>query len=105
LKAHITKRLNLVKNSFTLVETLISITLLAIVVSGFLNSSYYDEQNHKNFMLLNNLENKFNTQNYSDLIKTSTSIQIVKNNENIENINVSKYQFANENIKIYKYEK
>jgi hypothetical protein len=32
-------------------------------------------------------------------------IQIVKNNENIENINVSKYQFENDNIKIYKYEK
>ena len=102
---HIIKRLSLVKNSFTLVETLISITLLAVVVSGFLNSSYYDEQNHKNFMLLNNLENKFNTQSYSDFTKTSTSIQIVKNNENIENINVSKYQFENDNIKIYKYEK
>ena len=37
----------MVKNSFTLVETLISITLLAIVISGFLNSSYYDEQNQK----------------------------------------------------------
>ena len=56
-------------------------------------------------MLLNNLENKFNTQNYSDFSKTSTSIQIVKNSVNIENINVSKYQFANEDIKIYKYEK
>ena len=56
-------------------------------------------------MLLNNLENKFNTQSYSDFTKTSTSIQIVKNNENIENINVSKYQFENDNIKIYKYEK
>jgi type II secretory pathway pseudopilin PulG len=102
---HIIKRLSLVKNSFTLVETLISITLLSIVISGFLYSSYYDEQNHKNFMLLNNLENKFNTQSYSDFTKTSTSIQIVKNNENIENINVSKYQFENDNIKIYKYEK
>ena len=51
------------------------------------------------------LENKFNTQRYSDFTKTSTSIQIVKNNENIENINVSKYQFENDNIKIYKYEK
>lgn len=95
----------MVKNSFTLVETLISITLLAVVISGFVNSSYYDEKNHKNFMLLNNLENKFNTQNYSDFSKTSTSIEIVKNDENIENINVSKYQFENEDIKIYKYEK
>ncbi|MDY0052835.1 MAG: prepilin-type N-terminal cleavage/methylation domain-containing protein, partial [Aliarcobacter sp.] len=91
------------KNSFTLIETLISITLLAIVISGFLNSSYYDEKNHKNFMLLNNLENKFNTQTYNEFTKISTSIKIVKNETNIENINVSKYQFENEDIKIFKY--
>ena len=54
-------------------------------------------------MLLNNLENKFNTQSYSDFTKTSPAIQIVKNNENLENINVFKYQFKNDNIKIDKY--
>jgi uncharacterized protein YpuA (DUF1002 family) len=95
----------LVKNSFTLIETLISITLLIIVISGFFYSSYYDEKNNKNFMLLNDLENKFSTQNYNNLTKTSTQIQIVKNKETTDYISVSKYTFENDEIKIFKYEK
>jgi hypothetical protein len=93
------------KNSFTLLETLISITLLAIVMSGFKYSSYHDEKNHKNFVLLNDLENKFNTENYTSFTKTSNSIQITKNKETIENLSVQMYQFENGNIKIFKYAK
>lgn len=95
----------MVKNSFTLLETLISITFLSIVISGFTYSTYYDENNHKNFMLLNEIENKFNTKDYTNFIKTSKTIEITKNEETTENIIVSKYQFENENIKIFKYEK
>jgi uncharacterized repeat protein (TIGR01451 family) len=47
-------------------------------------------------MLLNDLENKFNTQNYTDFIKTSSSIEIVKNKTIKENLTVLKYQFENE---------
>ena len=97
--------MNLVKNSFTLLETLISITLLSIVISGFFYSTYQDVTNHKNFMLLNELENKFDTKNYTDFSKISKNLQIIKNKTNIENITVSSYQFENENIKIFKYEK
>ena len=99
------KQLNLVKNSFTLFETLISITLLIIVISGFAKSSYYDENNNKNFMLLNDLENMFNTKNYNNFTKTSIQIQIIKNKESTEYMGVSKYQFENESIKLFKYEK
>ena len=95
----------MVKNSFTLLETLISITLLAIVISGFSYSAYYDEKSHKNFVLLNDLENKFDMQNYGSFSKLSKQIEIIKNKETSENIFVSKYQFENDNIKIYKYEK
>lgn len=56
-------------------------------------------------MLLNDLENKFNTQNYNNLTKTSTQIQIVKNKETTDYISVSKYTFENDEIKIFKYEK
>jgi hypothetical protein len=56
-------------------------------------------------MLLNNLENKFDTKNYSDFTKISTSIEIIKNQNTIENITVFKYQFEDKNIKIFKYEK
>lgn len=97
--------MNLVKNSFTLLETLISITFLSIVISGFLYSSYHDDSNHENFMLLNDLENKFDTKNYSKFSKTNQNLVTIKNNQIIENIIVEKYLFQNNNIKIFKYEK
>ena len=56
-------------------------------------------------MLLNELENKFDTQNYTSFSNNKTTIQITKNKETIENITVSKYQFENDDIKIFKYEK
>ncbi len=95
----------MVKNSFTLIETLISITFLSIVISGFLYSSYHDELNQENFMLLNNLENSFDTKDYKNFTKTNQTLQITQNEETTQNITVSKYQFENENIKIFKYEK
>jgi hypothetical protein len=95
----------LVKNSFTLIETLISITFLSIVISGFLYSSYHDELTQENFMLLNNLENSFDTKDYKNFTKTNQTLQITQNEETTQNITVSKYQFENENIKIFKYEK
>ena len=93
------------KNSFTLLETLISITFLSIVISGFLYSSYHDKTNQENFMILNDLENRFDTKNYTNFTKTNQNLQIIKNKEISENIVVSKYQFENENIKLFKYEK
>ena len=95
----------MVKNSFTLIETLISITFLSIVISGFLYSSYHDELTQENFMLLNNLENSFDTKDYKNFTKTNQTLQITQNEETTQNITVSKYQFENENIKIFKYEK
>lgn len=95
----------MVKNSFTLIETLISITFLSIVISGFIYSSYHDEIDQKNFMLLNNLENSFDTKDYKNFTKTNQTLQIIQNQETTQNITVSKYQFENENIKIFKYEK
>ena len=95
----------MVKNSFTLVETLISITFLSVVISGFMYSSYHDEINQENFMLLNNLENSFDTKDYKNFTKTNKTLQITQNQEITQNFTVSKYQFENENIKIFKYEK
>lgn len=93
------------KNSFTLIETLISITFLSVVISGFMYSSYHDEINQENFMLLNNLENSFDTKDYKNFTKTNKTLQITQNQEITQNFTVSKYQFENENIKIFKYEK
>ncbi|MCR1814646.1 type IV pilus modification PilV family protein [Aliarcobacter butzleri] len=93
------------KNSFTLIETLVSITLLLIVIIGFKYSTYYDGNSSKNFMLLNNLENLFDTKNYGSFQNSTKTLQLIKNKEIIENITVTKYQFENENIKLFKYEK
>lgn len=93
------------KNSFTLIETLVSITFLLIVIGGFTKSSYNNEKDEEIFMILNELGNKFNTKNYSSFSKSSNYITIIKNKTTLENISVSKYQFENENIKLFKYEK
>lgn len=75
------------------------------MISGFLYSSYHHELNQENFMLLNNLENSFDTKDYKNFTKTNQTLQITQNEETTQNITVSKYQFENENIKIFKYEK
>ena len=95
----------MLKNSFTLIETLISITFLSVVISGFMYSSYHDEINQENFMLLNNLENSFDKKDYKNFVKTNQTLQITQNQEITQNFTVSKYEFENENIKIFKYEK
>ncbi len=56
-------------------------------------------------MLLNNLENLFDTKNYGSFQNSTKTLQLIKNKEIIENITVTKYQFENENIKLFKYEK
>ena len=95
----------MVKNSFTLFETLISITILLIIVSGFLNSSYYDEKSVNTSSLLNNLENKFDSNNYDSFSTINTKITLIKNQYLKEEILVKKHVFQNEDIKIFKYEK
>lgn len=100
-----TKQLNLVKNSFTLLETLFSITILAFIISGFIHSSYYDEKNSLNYMSLNNLENIFDTQKYKTLPKNSKNLEIIINDTQIKSQNVTSYEYKDENIKLIKYEK
>ncbi|WP_192894400.1 hypothetical protein [Arcobacter suis] len=56
-------------------------------------------------MLLNNLENSFDTKDYKNFTKINQTLQITQNQETTQNVTVSKYQFENENIKIFKYEK
>lgn len=102
---HTLKLLSLVKNSFTLFETLLSITVLIIIVSGFLNSSYYDEKAINTSSLLNTLENKFTTNDYSSFTHSNQKINIIKNKTIKKEIIVKKHIFENEDLKIFKYEK
>ncbi len=81
-------------------------TILIIIISGFLNSSYYDEKAINTSALLNSLENDFDTNNYTNFIaEPIKEIRIIKNNTTEEQILVKKYSFENDDIKIFKYEK
>ena len=95
----------MVKNSFTLFETLLSITILIIIISGFLNSSYYDEKAINTSSLLNTLENNFTTNSFDSFSTSNIKIVITKNHHTNEEILVKKHSFENDKIKIFKYEK
>ncbi len=101
----IKKLVNLQKNSFTLIETLISLTILLIVLAIFNQISKDNLEEDKIFNLLNSLENSFELKNYSNLQKSSKNINIIKNENIIESININVYTYKDENIKIFKYEK
>lgn len=98
------KLVSLGKNSFTLFETIVSITLLAIVVSGFIHSNT-SNNNDILFQKLNEIENSFDTNDYSNHIKLNTKVTFIIDENIEEEILVKKYEFNNQDIKIYKYEK
>ena len=93
------------KNSFTLLETVISITILLITITIFHQISKNNLDEDRIFMLLNDLENKFNIKDYATFGKEYKSINILKNDSINENINVNVYFYNDENIKLFKYEK
>lgn len=99
------KACELAKNSFTLIETLISITILSVVVTIFNKISHDNLREDISYNLLNDLENIFATKSYSNLQKSSKTINIIKNETLTENLNVNVYSYKDENIFIFKYEK
>ena len=105
LKKLIIKLVNLQKNSFTLLETIISITILLVILAVFNKISHDNLFENNNYTLLNNLENDFDTKNYLGFHKSSQTINITKNENLVENINVNMYFYKDENLRIFKYEK
>lgn len=93
------------KNSFTLFETIISVSILSLVISGFYFSTYSKNKKEENFQLLNSLENIFDTKNYQVLELSNENIKLIKNENETINLNVKKYTYEDEQIKIFKYEK
>ncbi|XPV67824.1 MAG: hypothetical protein ACNI25_10920 [Halarcobacter sp.] len=92
------------KNSFSLLETIVSIFLLSIIIIGFSRYSYYDNFDEE-FMKLNSIENAFTSKNYNKNFLTSqVSIQIIKNKKDIEIKNVKKLNYNDKKIKVFKYE-
>ncbi|MGB5793127.1 hypothetical protein [Poseidonibacter sp.] len=93
------------KNSFTILETILSISVLSIVISGFSYATYYDSHTLKLYTKLNDLENDFNTNNYSNMNSQIHNITIIKNNTIEENLLIKKIVYEDNDIKLYKYEK
>ncbi len=92
------------KNSFTLFETLLSITLLSIVIVSFSKNSFYDNFD-KEYMILNSVENSFSTDIYDKTFtKSSKNIKLLINNTKEKNLLINQISYKKENIELFKYE-
>lgn len=97
------KQLSLAKNSFTLFETLLSLTLLAIVISLVYKLAYYDSFTNI-FKTLNNIENSFTLKQYNkNFTIKQENLEVLTNNSS-KTIKVKKIIYKDENIFLYKYE-
>ncbi|WP_419777530.1 type II secretion system protein [Malaciobacter marinus] len=99
------KQQNLVKNkkAFTLFETLISLTILAIVISLVYKLSFYNSYKKK-FEKLENIQNLFILKDYSNSFsKKDETLRIIQD-KTVKSINVKKILYNKDNISVYKYE-
>ncbi|RXJ87215.1 hypothetical protein CRU93_04715 [Arcobacter sp. CECT 8985] len=90
------------KKAFTIFETIVSLTILSIVITLIYSITFHDSST-KEFMILNSLENKFTSKNYSDFSTKNQIIKILKNGKE-DKISVKKITYNENGIKIYKYE-
>lgn len=74
------------------------------MVVWFKNTNYHDFSDSKNFMSLNDIENAFDTKNYSSFSTYSKNIIVLKDKQE-EIINVKVYEYQDESIRLFKYEK
>lgn len=105
MKAHLKNLKKLLKNSIALLETLISVLILIVVVGSFSKIPYNDQKNEELFYKLNELENNFATKNYSSFTKSQTFLTIQIDENANETIFVNKYEFKQNDLSIFKYEK
>ncbi len=92
------------KNSFTLLETLVSVFILSIIIVGFSKASFYDNFDEE-YMILNKLENMFNISSYDSSFSTKNmQLTITLDDIEIKNISVKKIEYEDENLRLLKYE-
>ncbi len=92
------------KNSFTLLETIISTLLLSIIIVGFSNSFFYDNLDEE-YILLNKLENNFTTSSYSsDFRKQNKNLTVKINETQTRTIRVKEIEYKDNKIRLKKYE-
>mgnify|MGYP006276544623 CR=1 FL=1 len=93
----------MVKNSFSILETIISLSILSIIIAGFLKLSF-DTKSDEKFQELNSVENSFTTNDYKSFDLSLQEVTLIENDSIKQTINVRKYQYNSSNMKIYKYE-
>ncbi|RXJ98007.1 hypothetical protein CRV02_14070 [Arcobacter sp. CECT 8989] len=92
------------KNSFTLLETLVSVFILSIIIVGFSKASFYDNFDEE-YIILNKLENMFNISSYDSSFSTKNiQLTITLDDIEIKNISVKKIEYEDENLRLLKYE-
>lgn len=98
------KQKNLVANkkAFTIFETIISLTILAIVITLIYSLSFHNNLNNT-FVLLNSLENSFTKKDYSNFNTKNQNITITKNSIKTK-VSVKKIYYDKNGVNLYKYE-
>lgn len=100
--------MSLLKNSFTLLETILSVLVLSIMLVNF-GSLYSNNKNlDELFVHLNELENKFNKNEFheNEFTKESNHVDIIIDNNQANpkslQINYTVYKHNKENINLEK---
>ena len=98
------KLLSLEKNSFSLLETILSVVVLGVLLANF-NSffSNNDELNQIN-QDLNFVENNFDKGDYSSFSKQVQNIEIKIDNTSTLRIPTNRYLYKKDNLEIEKYD-
>lgn len=94
----------MLKNSFTLFETILSLSLIAILVAGFIQSSHFDSSNAHKFTILNQVENLFDTNDLNSFDKSSKNVKLTIDGKT-RYINLTAYIYNKDGLKLVKYEK
>ena len=98
------KLLSLEKNSFSLLETILSVVVLGVLLVNF--NSFFSKNNSLNQLSydLNLIENRFDKEDYSSFSKSSKNIEIKIDNSSTQNLLVNNYTHKTQNIEIEKYD-
>ncbi|MGM0518075.1 MAG: hypothetical protein ACQERD_00360 [Campylobacterota bacterium] len=91
------------KNSFSIFETILSLTILSIITTGFLKVTF-DTKSDEKFQDLNSLENSFTTSSYKTFDSKNKNLNLTFNDSTVETVKVKKYEYNSSKIKLYKYE-
>lgn len=92
------------KNSFALIEILISILLISFIFISFLNLADISSKNNTYYKSLLNLENSLAKKEFVSFSKSNINLN-AKINDNNEILNLSLYKYEDENIRLFFYEK